>query len=102
LKPESDAVLQRADGLMAKEPALHAEIQGHTDNVGTPEYNVALSQARAASVVVWLTSHGIAADRLTPKGYGLTMPVADNKTEEGRAKNRRVEIADPQCHPKIP
>ncbi len=100
LKPESDAVLQRVDGLMAKDPALHAEIQGHTDNVGTPEYNVTLSQARAASVAAWLTSHGIAADRLTAKGYGLTMPVADNKTDEGRARNRRVEIADLKCQPK--
>lgn len=100
LKPESDAVLQRVSGLMAKDPSLHAEIQGHTDNVGTPEYNVTLSQDRAASVVVWLTSHGVAADRLTSKGYGLTMPVADNKTDEGRAKNRRVEIADPRCQPK--
>ncbi len=102
LKPESDAVLQRVDGLMANDPTLHAEIQGHTDNVGTPEYNVTLSQARAASVAAWLTSHGIAADRLTAKGFGLTMPVADNKTDEGRARNRRVEIADLKCHAKSP
>lgn len=102
LKPESDSVLQRADVLMAKDPALRVEIQGHTDNVGTPEYNVTLSQARAASVVAWLTSHGIEADRLTAKGYGLTMPVADNMTDEGRARNRRVEIADLNCQPKIP
>jgi OmpA-OmpF porin, OOP family len=102
LKPESDAVLQRVDGLMTKDPGLHAEIQGHTDNVGTPEYNVTLSQARAASVAAWLTSHGVATDRLTAKGYGLTMPVADNKTDEGRARNRRVEVADLNCHPKNP
>jgi len=102
LKPESDAVLQRVSGLMAKNSAIHAEVQGHTDDVGTPEYNVTLSQARAAAVVVWLTSHGIAADRLTSRGYGLTMPIADNKTDEGRAKNRRVEIADPKCQPKSP
>jgi len=102
LKPESDAVLLRVVGLMAKDAALHAEIQGHTDNVGTPEYNMTLSQARAASVVAWLTSHGVAADRLTAKGYGLTMPIADNRTDKGRAKNRRVEIADPRCKPKTP
>jgi outer membrane protein OmpA-like peptidoglycan-associated protein len=63
---------------------------------------VTLSQARAASVAAWLTSHGIAADRLTAKGFGLTMPVADNKTDEGRARNRRVEIADLKCHAKSP
>jgi outer membrane protein OmpA-like peptidoglycan-associated protein len=102
LKPESDAVLQRVDGLIAKDPALHAEIQGHTDNVGTPEYNMTLSQARAASVATWLTTHGIPADRLAAKGYGLTMPIADNGNDEGRAKNRRVEIADPRCKPKTP
>lgn len=102
LKPESDAVLQRVGGLMTKDPGLHAEIQGHTDNVGTPDYNVALSHARAASVAVWLTSHGVAADRLTAKGYGLTMPVADNRTDEGRAKNRRVEIADLKCRVRAP
>ena len=102
LKPESDAVLERVGGLMTKDPALRAEIQGHTDDVGTAEYNVTLSQARAASVVAWLTTHGIQADRLTSKGYGLTMPIADNKTDEGRAKNRRVEIADLRCQPKTP
>ena len=102
LKPELDAVLERVRGLMAKDSVLQAEIQGHTDNVGTPEYNVTLSQARAASVTAWLTSHGVAATWLTAKGYGLTMPVADNKTDEGRAKNRRVEIADLRCHPKTP
>ena len=102
LKPESDAVLERVGGLMAKDSALQAEIQGHTDNVGTPEYNVKLSQARAASVAAWLTSHGVATDRMTAKGYGLTMPIADNKTDEGRARNRRVEIADLRCHPKNP
>ncbi len=102
LKPESDAVLKRVGGLMAKDAALRVEIQGHTDNVGTPEYNLTLSQARAASVAAWLVSHGVAANRLTAKGYGLTMPVADNKTDEGRARNRRVEIADLRCRPKSP
>jgi outer membrane protein OmpA-like peptidoglycan-associated protein len=49
--------------------------------------------------MAWLTQHGVAAARMTAKGYGKTMPVADNKTDEGRMKNRRVEIADPSCKP---
>jgi OOP family OmpA-OmpF porin len=56
-----------------------------------------MSEARANAVVTWLTQHGVAADRLAPKGYGKTKPVADNGTDEGRARNRRVEIADPRC-----
>jgi OOP family OmpA-OmpF porin len=100
LKPESDPVLERVQAMMAKDAALHAEIQGHTDNVGTPEYNQTLSEARAASVVSWLTGHGVKSDRLAAKGYGLTAPIADNRTDEGRAANRRVEIAKPGCSSK--
>ncbi len=72
-------------------------MQGHTDNVGNDAYNQTLSEARARSVVGWLTQHGVASDRLTSKGFGKTMPVAPNTTDEERAKNRRVEIADPAC-----
>ncbi|MDR3774003.1 MAG: OmpA family protein, partial [Terracidiphilus sp.] len=64
---------------------------------GNDAYNQTLSEARAHAVVAWLTQHGIAAARLTAKGYGKTKPVADNATDAGRAKNRRVEIADPRC-----
>jgi outer membrane protein OmpA-like peptidoglycan-associated protein len=65
--------------------------------VGNDAYNQTLSEARARAVVDWLTQHGIAATRLTAKGYGKTKPIADNSTDAGRAKNRRVEIADPRC-----
>jgi OmpA-OmpF porin, OOP family len=99
LRPESDAVLERVRDLLDKDTTLNVEVQGHTDDVGTAPYNLALSDARAASVVAWLTQHGVAPGRLSPKGYGLTMPIADNKTDEGRAKNRRVEIADKACKP---
>lgn len=100
LKPESDAVLQRVADLLTKSPSLKIEVQGHTDNVGSDTYNQTLSEARAQSVVAWLTAHGVTADRLTAKGYGKTRPVADNGTDEGRAKNRRVEIANPDCKAK--
>jgi len=100
LQPASDAVLQPAANLMVADKTLKLEVQGHTDNVGNDAYNQTLSEARAKAVVTWLTQHGVAADRLTAKGYGKTKPVADNGSDDGRAKNRRVEIADPGCSPK--
>ena len=100
LQAVSDGVLQQVAGILAADKTLKLEVQGHTDNVGNDAYNQTLSEARAKSVMTWLTQHGVAADRLTFKGYGKTKPVADNGTDEGRAKNRRVEIADPQCTPK--
>jgi outer membrane protein OmpA-like peptidoglycan-associated protein len=79
--------------LLQEKPELKLKIVGHTDNKGTPEYNLDLWSRRAANVVVALTgSYGIAADRLTSEGAGLTQPIASNDTEEGRAKNRRVEL----------
>lgn len=68
------------------------EIAAHTDDVGSPEFNQQLSGRRAASVVEALVARGIAADRLVPKGYGESQPIADNSTEEGKAQNRRVEF----------
>jgi OOP family OmpA-OmpF porin len=100
LKPESDPVLERVHELMTKDAALKLEVQGHTDNIGTDAYNQTLSESRAAAVDAWLTQHGIAGGRLSSKGYGKTVPVADNGTDEGRAKNRRVEIFNPACRPK--
>jgi outer membrane protein OmpA-like peptidoglycan-associated protein len=100
LQPSSDAALQPAANLMVADKTLKLEVQGHTDNVGNDAYNQTLSEARAKAVMTWLTQHGVAADRLTAKGYGKTKPVADNGSDEGRAKNRRVEIADPGCSPK--
>ncbi len=100
LQPASDAALQPAAKIMAADKTLKLEVQGHTDNVGNDAYNQTLSEARARAVVTWLTQHGVAPDRLTARGYGKTQPVADNGSDEGRAKNRRVEIADPGCSPK--
>jgi outer membrane protein OmpA-like peptidoglycan-associated protein len=97
LQPASDPVLQQILDLMKKNPAQKIEVQGHTDNVGGDAYNQTLSEARAKAIVTWLTQHGIAGNRLTAKGFGKTRPIADNATDTGRAKNRRVEIADPNC-----
>jgi outer membrane protein OmpA-like peptidoglycan-associated protein len=97
LQPASDPVLQQILDLLKKSPALKIEVQGHTDNVGGDAYNQTLSEARAKAIVTWLTQHGIAVERLTAKGFGKTRPIADNATDKGRAKNRRVEIADPNC-----
>lgn len=78
--------------LLNENPGLRIEISGHTDNVGKPADNLVLSNNRAKAVVNYLVSKGIALNRLSPKGYGETKPVAENKTEEGRAQNRRTEM----------
>jgi outer membrane protein OmpA-like peptidoglycan-associated protein len=72
---------------------LKLRVEGHTDNVGAAAANQSLSERRAQSVKAWLVSHGIAEDRLSIKGFGDTRPVADNSTDEGKTKNRRVELA---------
>jgi len=73
-------------------PTLKLAIEGHTDNVGKPEKNKTLSEARAASVKQYLLSKGIDAARLDSVGYGDTKPTQDNKTAKGRAANRRIEF----------
>jgi OOP family OmpA-OmpF porin len=97
LQAASDPVLKQVQAVLTADKTLKIEVQGHTDNVGTDAYNQTLSEARARAVVTWLTTHGVAADRMSAKGYGKTKPVADNNTDEGQAKNRRVEIANPAC-----
>jgi outer membrane protein OmpA-like peptidoglycan-associated protein len=93
LEPESDAALEQIAALMKADPGLRLLVVGHTDNVGGYEANVTLSERRAASVFQALTSkYGIAAARLRPVGVGMAAPVAPNDTEEGRARNRRVEL----------
>lgn len=89
---ESETVLNEILTLMKDRTDWRFEVQGHTDNVGAAAANQALSQQRAAAVVTWLTKNGVDASRLVAKGYGDTAPVADNSTDEGRAKNRRVEL----------
>jgi OmpA-OmpF porin, OOP family len=92
ISPDSAATLDAAAGALKAAGDLKIEVAGHTDNVGTPEANLKLSQDRAQAVMTALTERGIKAERLTARGYGQTAPVADNRTDEGRAKNRRVEL----------
>jgi outer membrane protein OmpA-like peptidoglycan-associated protein len=93
LKPASDPALAEIVKMLKADAALKVYVVGHTDNAGQFASNVKLSQDRAASVVNTLTSkHGIAAARLTPFGAGPTSPIASNKSDEGKAKNRRVEL----------
>ena len=100
LKPESDPILQQVSAMLTQDPALKLEVQGHTDAIGSDAYNQPLSEARARSVVAWLSQHGVSASRLWARGYGKTRPVASNATDEGRAQNRRVEIANMACKSK--
>lgn len=95
LKPESSEQLQDVVTLLRDNPALKLEVQGHTDDQGSDSYNMDLSQRRAETVVSYLGLFGIESARLTPKGYGESSPVAPNTTDEGRAKNRRVELVKP-------
>ena len=92
LKPESIAELDNVLDLLKENPTMKIQINGYTDNIGKTSDNLTLSNNRAKSVVSYLASKGIAVNRLLSKGYGATRPIADNKTEEGRAKNRRTEL----------
>jgi OOP family OmpA-OmpF porin len=92
VKPESEPALAQVVSLLKDDPGLKVWVVGHTDNVGTVESNVTLSSARAAAVVRALVAKGVAASRLAPHGAGPYAPVASNATEEGRARNRRVEL----------
>jgi outer membrane protein OmpA-like peptidoglycan-associated protein len=92
LKPESNVELEKLVELLNQNPTIKIEISGHTDNQGTKSHNQTLSENRAKAVYTYLTLHGISATRLTFKGYGDSLPVADNGTDEGRALNRRIEF----------
>jgi outer membrane protein OmpA-like peptidoglycan-associated protein len=95
LKPESQPTLEQIARLLKDDPKLKLLVVGHTDNVGAFSYNMDLSQQRADAVVHELAAqHGVDRSRLTPAGVSFASPVASNKSEEGRAKNRRVELVD--------
>lgn len=93
IKPESAATIAEIARFLKQDSTVKLYVVGHTDNVGTYDYNLGLSQRRAAAVVAELaTKHGVAAGRLKPAGSGPLSPVAPNDTDTGRAKNRRVEL----------
>lgn len=92
ITPASDAVLNDVAAVLAANADWKLRIEGHTDNVGDKAANLKLSNGRAAAVAAWLTSKGIDATRLTTAGLGDTQPVAENTTEDGRARNRRVVL----------
>lgn len=92
IKPESKPIIDQIVEMMKANPDLKISVEGHTDNVGTPKSNMILSEDRAKAVVSAILNQGIEANRLSYLGHGQERPIADNKTEEGRAKNRRVEL----------
>ena len=92
VKPESQSIVDQLAAALKAEPAMRVSVEGHTDNIGDAAANKTLSDQRAQAVVKALTAKGIEASRLAAKGWGSEKPVADNATEDGKAKNRRVEI----------
>lgn len=90
--PESQPQIAQVLAVLEQDPALRLSVEGHTDNTGTAARNRELSQQRAQAVVAALTAQGIAAARLSSAGFGDSRPVGDNGTDEGRARNRRVEL----------
>jgi outer membrane protein OmpA-like peptidoglycan-associated protein len=92
LRPESRDTLDRVARSMVDWPEVQVEVAGHTDSIGTEEYNRDLSERRARAVVEYLRVQGVAIDHMRARGYGESQPIADNQDDGGRAKNRRVEL----------
>ncbi|MCB9603752.1 MAG: OmpA family protein [Sandaracinus sp.] len=91
-QPSSEAELERMLSLLTRHPGARFEVAAHTDARGSAQANLRLSTRRAQRVVRWLRDHGVDGNRLVPRGYGESAPVAEETTEEGRAQNRRVEL----------
>jgi outer membrane protein OmpA-like peptidoglycan-associated protein len=92
IKPVSFALLNEVALALKDNPTIHVRVEGHTDSRGNDAYNLKLSQKRAESVRTYIMGQGVSGDRMEPKGFGRTMPIADNRTEAGRSQNRRVEF----------
>jgi len=84
--------LAKVSGILLAYPSLHVQIEGHTDSVGSDEYNQTLSENRANAVKDYFVQQGISADSIEARGFGKTQPIATNDTAEGRQQNRRVEL----------
>ncbi len=92
LKPEFRPELQQVAETLVEFPSTFVDVMGHTDNIGSATVNQRLSEQRAQSVAAALTAYGVQSARIATRGYGYNVPVDSNDTEEGRARNRRVEI----------
>lgn len=92
IKPVSFALLNDVASALKDNPKIKVEVQGHTDSQGNDAFNMKLSQKRAESVRAYVAGRGISKDRMTAKGYGEDVPIADNRTDVGRGQNRRVEF----------
>ena len=92
IMPDGETILNWAAGLLKKYPDMQVEVAGHTDSVGSARYNQKLSEGRAQAVKDFLVSAGASATQMVVKGYGKAEPIAGNDTDEGREKNRRVEL----------
>jgi OmpA-OmpF porin, OOP family len=99
IKPVSFIILDAVTEVLAANPRITIEVQGHTDNVGQPAYNTKLSQQRADAVRAYLVGHGIEAARLVSKGFGMDQPLLANDTEAHRALNRRVQFIRTESQP---
>ena len=94
LRPEAIMILDRAVMTLQANPMLNITIEGHTDSVGTAEYNLSLGERRANAVRDYLLNRGIAAGRMRTVSYGEERPIADNNSDQGRAMNRRAHIVE--------
>jgi outer membrane protein OmpA-like peptidoglycan-associated protein len=92
IRPDAVAILDEAVEILREQPGIDVSVDGHTDAVGSDEYNERLSERRARAVADYLARHGIDRARLQPRGFGESHPVASNDSAEGRAQNRRVEL----------
>ncbi len=92
IEGDSYAQIKKTANALKKYPNAHVRVTGHTDSLGNPDYNIDLSQRRAQAVASQLVKNGVAAENVSFIGYGAARPVATNKTREGRAANRRVEL----------
>jgi outer membrane protein OmpA-like peptidoglycan-associated protein len=92
LKPGAREKLAKISGVLLSHPGLSMQIEGHTDSVGTDEFNQQLSERRSGMVRDFLVDQGVAASTITARGFGKTQPVATNDTPEGRQRNRRVDL----------